>query len=305
MEKFEEKMKEMFGERFKRSYPMADYTSFKIGGPADFIVFSMTKEEIKFVLESSRAVGIPYLMLGCGTNLLVRDGGIEGVIISTKKGLNSIEISTDSQKVYVSAECGVHLSTLVSEVSNAGGKGIESLAGIPGNVGGAIKTNAGTREGSISQFLREIRVYDERIRERTISSEELNFSYRKLSIPKKWAILSAKLEFEKVSPEFTRERVRELLEERRKTQPYDIPSAGCIFKNPKGFSAGKIIDELGLKGMRIRGARVSTVHGNFIVNEGSAKARDVLALIDAIQKKVKDEMGVSLELEIEVIGREL
>jgi len=304
VERFEEKMMERFGERFLRSYPMAEYTSFKIGGPADFIVFPYTKEEIGFVLEEAKLANIPYLILGCGTNVLVKDGGIEGVVISTKQALNSIEVYSDSERIYVSAECGVRLSTIVSAVSDAGGKGVECLCGIPGNMGGAIKTNAGTKEGSISQFVKEIIVYDEKGREKVIPSGELNFSYRKLSIPKKWAILSAKLEFEKTSPELTKERVKKILEERMKTQPYDMPSAGCIFKNPRGTSAGKIIDELGLKGMRIRGARISPLHANFIVNEGGAKAKDVLALIDAIQKKVKEEMGISLEMEIEVIGRE-
>jgi len=304
VEKFEEKMTEKFGERFQKSYPMSEYTSFKIGGPADFIVFPNTKEEIGFVLEEVKSASIPYIILGCGTNVLVKDGGIEGVVISTKHAMNRIEVQSESEKIYVSAECGVRLSTIVSAVSDAGGKGVECLAGIPGNLGGAIKTNAGTKEGSISLFIKEITVYDEKGREKVIPSAELNFSYRKLSIPRKWTILSAKLEFEKTSPELTKELVKKILEGRMKTQPYDMPSAGCVFKNPKGASAGKIIDELGLKGMRIRGARISPVHANFIVNEGGAKAKDVLALIDAVQKKVKEEMGISLEMEIEVIGRE-
>jgi UDP-N-acetylmuramate dehydrogenase len=301
---FEEKMMEKFGERFQKSYPMAEYTSFKIGGPADFIVFPITKEEIRYALEEAKLADIPYIILGCGTNVLVKDGGLEGIVISTKQAMNDMEVYQDSEKVYVLAGCGVRLSTLVREVSEAGGKGIECLAGIPGNVGGAIKTNAGTKEGSISQFVKEITVYDEKGKEKIIPSKELNFSYRKLSIPKKWAILSAKLEFEKTSPELTKERVKEILEERMRTQPYNMPSAGCVFKNPRGLSAGKIIDELGLKGMRVRGARISPLHGNFIVNEGNAKARDVLALIDAVHKKVKEEMGISLELEVEIIGRE-
>ncbi len=304
VERFEEKMMEKFGERFVKNYPMSEYTSFKIGGPADFIVFPFTKEEIKYALDEVRSANLSYILLGCGTNLLVKDGGIEGVVISTKKALDGLEIFVEGEKIRLFAECGVRLSTIVSEVSNAGGKGIECLAGIPGNLGGALKTNAGTKEGSISQFVREITVYDEKGRERVIPSEELNFSYRKLSIPRKWAILSATLEFEKIFPELAKEKVKEIIERRMKTQPLNLPSAGCIFKNPKGESAGKIIDELGLKGMRVRGARISPVHANFIVNEGNAKASDVLALIDAVQKKVKEEMGISLELEIEIIGRE-
>jgi len=304
LESFEKKIVEKFGERFKKSYPMSEYTSFKIGGPADFIVFPATKEEIKFAIEEARLADIPYLILGCGTNVLVKDGGIEGIVISTKHAVDDMEVNGDSGRIYVSAGCGVRLSTIVQAVSELGGKGIECLAGIPGNVGGAIKTNAGTKEGSISQFVKEITVYDEKGREKSISSKELDFSYRKLSIPKKWTILSARLEFERTSPEVTIERVRGILEERTRTQPYNMPSAGCIFKNPKGLSAGKIIDELGLKGMRIRGARISTLHANFIVNEGGAKAKDVIALIDAVQKKVREEMGISLELEIEIIGRE-
>lgn len=304
MEEFERRMKDRLGERFLRSYPMSEYTSFRIGGPADFIAFPENKDELKFVLEEVKTLNIPYLVLGCGTNVLVRDGGVEGMVISTRKGLNRMEVLFDSGKVVADVECGVPLSTLVAEVSNAGGRGIECVAGIPGNLGGAIKTNAGTREGDISKFVREIRVYDENLREKVIPRDKLNFSYRKLSIPKKWVILGAVLEFEREFPEITKERVKGVLDFRMKTQPYGVPSAGCIFKNPGGISAGRLIEEAGLKGVRVRGARISEVHGNFIVNERNARARDVLALIEVVKEKIREEKGISLELEIEVIGRE-
>lgn len=301
---FEEKMREMLRDRFLMNYPMKNYTSFRIGGPARYLVYPESVEEVKNIMNEALAENIKTYILGYGTNVLVKDGGINGCVISTRKGFQRIDVWEEEGSVCLSAECGVPLARIVNDVAKMGGVGVEVLAGIPGSLGGAVRMNAGTSTGDISQFVRKVCVIDDKLRERELNREDLSFGYRKLSIPKRWFIYNVQLSFRKGSPEEVLKKVSEELERRRRTQPIDKPSAGCVFKNPPGVKAGKVIEELGLKGLRVRGARVSEVHGNFIVNEGSATARDVLAVIDAIRKKVKEERGISLEMEIEVIGEE-
>lgn len=301
---FEEKMEELLGERFLMDYPMKEYTSFKIGGPAKYLVYPENLMELTEIMKEASAEKMKTYVLGYGTNVLVKDGGINGCVISTKRGFQRLDVWEEGGHIVVSAECGVSLSEIVKCVAEKGGEGVEILAGIPGSLGGAVRMNAGTSSGEISQFVKMVKIVDDKLKIKELEGDSLPFKYRRFAIPKRWFISEAYLSFKKGEPEHVLIKVSEQMEYRRRTQPHGRPSAGCIFKNPPGIKVGVLIEELNLKGLRVRGARISEKHGNFVVNEGNATARDVLAVVDAIRKKVKEETGLFLEMEIEVIGEE-
>lgn len=283
-----------FSEILRRDESLADYNWLRIGGPAEFLLTPTTEDELLDVVRCCLAGGITIRILGGGSNLLVADEGISGAVIRVVEPLLS-DVSVDGTTVTAGGGCT--LSHAISESVRAQLAGLETLVGIPGSVGGAIVGNAGGRQGDIGEFVQSVRVLDRdgNITER--SGDELTFSYRSSGLSD-LLVLSATFQLkEDASDELTR-RMRQNWIMKRSTQPLADQSAGCIFRNPRGLSAGALIEQCGLKGMLVGKARISDRHANFIVTEEGATCRDVDQLICRIQSAVSEKFGVDLELEI-------
>jgi UDP-N-acetylmuramate dehydrogenase len=231
--------------------------------------------------------------------VLVRDGGIEGVVLRLVDDFAKIEI--DSGRICAGA--GTHLAEVVSRATAAGIGGFEFLSGIPGTVGGAVAGNAGSADEWISERLTELGALDATLEEKKVSAAEIGFGYRSAKIPPATIITGVVLEGFSTDVESVRRMVEERLEARRLAQPAAERTAGCVFKNPPGERAGKLIDEAGLKGMQVGGAQVSPMHANYLINAGGATAREMLEIIQLVRTRVMDSYGVNLELEIKVIGK--
>lgn len=285
--------------------PLRKYTSIQIGGTADAIIFPADLEDLKNLLHFASAHRVPWLVLGLGSNVLIKDGGIRGIVFRLNKTLNQMQIADETDtEIFVEAQAGFPLPKLVELTRQQGWSGMEHLYGIPGSVGGALWMNAGTREGEIKNSVVEISVLGP---DGTLSNfpvNKLKFEYRHLRLPHRGIIVSGKFQFRKTDPQEVQAKIQNYQKKRHETQPLDVPSLGSVFKNPeKGFAA-QLIEELGLKGVRVGGARISEKHANFIVNEKGASARDVLALIGLIRDKVRDELDIRLELEAKVLGED-
>jgi len=285
--------------------PLADYTSWRIGGPVDYLVFPQDAADLKEVLEWARRDKIPYFILGKGTNILVRDGGFRGMAISLADGFGQMAVTKSlSAEVQLQAGAGLPLGTVIDFCMQKGLSGLEFAAGIPGSVGGAVAMNAGAFGGEIKEVLQAVWVMDARGNMRQDPVEKLSFSYRALSLPLGEIILGGLFNLRPAEVTRVQEEVRKIIALRREKQPYDFPSAGSVFRNPSTGPAGRLIERCGLKGYRIGGAQISEKHANFIINRGGARAKDVLKLIEVVREKVWRETGVLLELEIRVVGEE-
>ena len=283
---------------FRRNEPLAKRTTLRVGGPADVYVEPATEAELASVLKFCGAHNIPILVLGRGSNLLVKDGGFCGVVISlAHKNFSQIEIA--GYRLHCGA--GARLKQVAMEAKKNSLTGLEFLEGIPGSVGGALRMNAGAMGGWTFDIVEAIRFmsFDGLVQER--NAGEVKVEYRSCPMLKTHIALGAVLKAHPASKEVVEERMNEFARKRWTSQPA-APSAGCIFKNPHSIPAGKLIDELGLKGTRVGGAVVSNEHGNFIVTEGKVTAKDVLELIEVIKKRAKAERGVELETEVEIVG---
>jgi UDP-N-acetylmuramate dehydrogenase len=278
--------------------PMRQFTSMKVGGPADSLLFPKDADELKKVIRFARRKKIPFLILGKGTNLVVRDKGVRGWVINLTQGMKKIKIGGEM----IEAEAGLSLQQLVQFSIQKGLTGLEPFYGIPGTVGGGLAMNAGAWGAELKDVLLSVTLMKEdgEIVER--SRSRLRFSYRGLVIPPSWIILKGRFQLKKGKKEETLERVKSYSEMRKRKQPLDYPSAGSIFKNPKEGPAGKWIEEAGLKGFRIGQAMVSDRHANFIINLGKAKAEEVIRLMEFVEKKIYEEKGISLEREVKVVG---
>jgi UDP-N-acetylmuramate dehydrogenase len=280
--------------RYLRDELLKKHTSFRIGGPADYFCVPEDIEQIKEALNFARENRLPVAIMGLGTNLLALDNGFRGLVIKLGGGLSWMKAK--SRVVHVGS--GVSLPKLLLFLARRGLGGMEFLAGIPGTVGGAAVMNAGAWGKEISRFVDRITVLDFKGKERTLKKRQLKFSYRKSVLQKgKWILLEVVLRLRKSKRKAIKSKLQGFLKRRRESQPLGIPNAGCIFKNPKGKFAGRIIEEAGCKGMRMGDAQVSSKHANFIVNLGEAKARDVVKLIARVQKAVK----IKLEPELKVM----
>ena len=278
--------------------PMRHFTSMKVGGPADSLLFPKDMDELKKVVQYARRRKIPFLILGKGTNLVVRDKGVRGWVIALTQGMK--KIVTEGE--VVEAEAGSSLQRLVQFSVQKGLTGLEPFFGIPGTVGGGVAMNAGAWGAELKDVLLSVTLMkgDGEIVER--SRSRLRFSYRGLAIPPSWIILKGRFELKSGKKEEILERVRSYSEMRKRKQPLDYPSAGSVFKNPKEGPAGKWIEEAGLKGFRIGRAMISERHANFIINLGKAKAEEVIRLMEFVEKTVYEEKGISLEREVKVVG---
>lgn len=280
--------------------PMRQFTSIQVGGPADSLLFPKDVDELKKVVRYARRKKIPFLILGRGTNLVVRDKGVRGWVISLTQGMKKIQMDGG----VVEAEAGLSLQRLVQFSIQKGLTGLEAFFGIPGTVGGGLAMNAGAWGAELKDVLLSVTLMKEdgEIAER--SRSRLRFSYRGLAISPCWIILKGRFELKRGKKEEILERVKSYSEMRKRRQPLDYPSAGSIFKNPKEGPAGKWIEEAGLKGFRIGRAMVSERHANFIINLGKATAEEVIRLMEFVEKKIYEEKGISLEREVKVVGEQ-
>jgi len=296
--------KEFRGE-IRRSVPMAQYTSFRVGGGVDYLAFPTDRSDLQTILLWARENALAHFILGNGTNLLVRDGGIRGLGISLAQGFNGLrEIERNSSGSRICAEAGMSLQGLVQFTMDERLAGLEWAAGIPGSVGGALRMNAGAFQGEMKDHLLSLEIMNGQGRSREMARGELSFSYRSLELPPEAVILGGVFRLPLGDGSAIRAQIEDFLQRRKAKQPLDLPSAGSVFKNPPEGPAGRLIEEVGLKGGAIGDAQVSEKHANFIVNRGKARARDILALIDHVREKVFQTKGVWLELEIRVMGEE-
>ena len=285
-----------FSDITTRDEPLAPLTWLKIGGPAQFFVRPRSFDELSLVLRRCHDEQVPVHLLGGGSNLLVRDVGVSGAVIQlAAPEFCKIEITG----THVRAGAGASLSHVISHTVKAGLAGLDVLVGIPGTLGGALRGNAGGRSGDIGQHVRSVRTIGSDGTVTVRKEDELTFAYRESSLANV-TILEAEFELHAEDPEEITRRMRTLWIAKKATQPLTFQSAGCIFKNPRGMSAGLLIDRAGLKGVRIGNVEISDRHANFIVSHPGASSEDVMRLIDMARSKVAEQFGVDLELEIEI-----
>ena len=280
----------------KEGVPLARHTTFRVGGPADFLFAPRDLWELKKTLAFLTEEGLPYFFLGGGSNLLVRDGGFRGAAVSLKN-LSRIEVEDE----LVRAEAGVNLPYLLGFCAEKGLSGLEFLAGVPATVGGAVAMNAGAFGQEIKDLVREVSLYHEG-KFFALERERLSFAYRRLELPEGALVVAATFSLKKTTPSLVRQKMAEYLSLRRRKQPLSFPSAGCVFKNPGELPAGFLIEAVGLKGFRLGGAEISRKHANFILNRGQASASDILALMELAKERVFREYGLELEEEIKIVG---
>jgi UDP-N-acetylmuramate dehydrogenase len=274
--------------------PLSRHTTMGVGGEAAVMAWPRTREELETTLRIRADLDAPHRVLGGGSNLVVADEGLDELVVSTDS-LRAVTIDEDGTAI---AEAGANLIRTALKCGRGGWRGLEGAVGIPGSVGGAAVMNAGAYGFSISEILREIVVLDEH-GERTAPPEGWRFHYRGSSIPEGAVVASVVVGLGRDDPAALERETRAIAEKRRTSQPGGR-NAGCIFKNPEGSHAGRLIDELGLKGLRRGKAVVSPRHANFVANEGGASAADVLGLIDDVRERVRREKGIELELEVKV-----
>jgi UDP-N-acetylmuramate dehydrogenase len=290
--------KPKFRGRVLENEPLARYTTYRIGGPARFLVQAADTDDVVKALELAQERGLPWVVLGLGSNVLAKDAGFPGVAIRIGKGLDRFEMKG------ATAIVGAGLATplLARRTAEAGFAGVERFIGIPGTVGGGVYMNAGAHGAEFAEVLTEATVMDAKGKVRPVSRKQISFKYRSSNLGNV-IVLEAKLALIEEPPAKLKELQARLFRWRKAGTPFDQPCAGSVFKNPGGQrTAGVLIDECGLKGFTIGGAQVSALHANYIVNTGPATASDVLKVIEHVRKAVAKKTGVELELEIKVIG---
>ncbi len=283
----------------RKNAPMCEYTSFQIGGPADLLVQPETMESLTACCRILQEEGIRPEVIGSGSNLLVSDRGIRGVVLRLAKPFNKVEIRGHE----LVAEAGISLALLAVKAQNAGLSGLEFASGIPGTLGGAIFMNAGAYGGEMKQVVMETEFLDEDGSIKTVVGKEHKFSYRKsVFTGTNCVILRSRLQLIPGDPERIFETMRDLNGRRKEKQPLNFPSAGSFFKRPEGYFAGKLVEDAGLKGVSVGGAQISEKHAGFMINTGGATAKDVCDLMAYVQKVVFETSGVTLEPEIRFMG---
>jgi UDP-N-acetylmuramate dehydrogenase len=280
----------------KTNYPLAEQTWYGLGGPADYFISPRDLEQLKEVTKRCNENDVAIYVMGFGSNLLIVDEGLRAAVIK----LDAEKLSqTHFAGEQLTACAGAELSKLVLTCVKKGLSGLEALTGIPGSIGGAVKMNAGGNFGDIGAAVEAVTLMDSQGNIFEESKPELVFDYRRTNITAKF-ILNARLKLAEGDPEQIMRTVKEIWIYKKNNQPLNTKNSGCVFKNPRGVSAGALIDRAGLKGQRVGGAVVSEKHGNFIVAEKGCTSRDVMELIDTVKQKVKEQFGVELELEIEI-----
>ena len=278
--------------------PMSKHTTLRLGGPADYLVFPGSEEEIAALFAEAESQGIPVTVIGHGSNLLVLDGGIRGLVISIEKNMR--KITREGNQLTVQA--GAMLGSAAAEAAEAGLTGLEFASGIPGTVGGGVTMNAGAYDGEMSQVVTRVRGIRYNGETVELSREEMDFGYRHSAVAdRKIIVTEIQFELQEGDPAAVRAKMSELNARRAEKQPLDVPSAGSTFKRPQGYYAAALIDQCGLKGYSVGGAQVSMKHAGFLVNTGTSSS-DFLELMQKVQQIVKERAGVALEPEIRIIG---
>lgn len=284
----------------KYNEPMKNHTSFKVGGPADMLVIPDKVSQVGEIIKICRKNDVPFFIMGNGTNLIVRDGGYRGVIIKLT-ALNKIKVDG----VKVKAQAGASLSNVSREALKSSLKGMAFASGIPGTVGGAIAMNAGAYDGEIKNIVESVLLCDMHGKTITLKNKEMDFGYRHSIVhTKNYIVLEATFHLEKGNYDEIKARMEELNKRRIDKQPLNYPSAGSTFKRPEGYFAGKLIEDSGLKGLKVGGAMVSEKHAGFVINYDNATASDVLGVISEVQKRVMENYNVKLDTEVKIIGED-
>ena len=288
-------------ERVYVDEPMSRHTTFRVGGPADFFVTPKTKEDVRDVIRVCKEAGMPYYIIGNGSNLLVSDAGYRGVIVQIYKEMNEVKVEGD----LVKAQAGALLSGIAAKALGAELSGFEFASGIPGTIGGACVMNAGAYGGEMKDVLESVTVLTGEGKIIELGRNELELGYRTSVIAKKgYIVLGAVLKLERGDGEKIKTYMDELKEKRVTKQPLEYPSAGSTFKRPEGYFAGKLIEDAGLRGFQVGGAQVSEKHCGFVINRDHATAADIMELMRQVQIRVKESSGVDLEPEVKRLGDE-
>lgn len=300
----ETSFKNRFGQQVLFNEPLKNHVAYRVGGPADILVFPRDEEDLVWLGNQARALSIPITVIGRGTNLLVRDSGIRGITVSLENAFKKIELMTDanSKNILVRVGGGVGKPELLEWAMQGGFAGLEFSSGVPGTIGGGIFMNAGTKYGCYGDILKELRLFDFTKGAKTFSREEFHFGYREQNAVKGSLVVWATFELRRGDSNSIRAEVNRIIEERAEKQPLDYPSCGSTFKNPEGFSAGRLIEKAGLKGRAVGGAQISEKHANFILNKGNATAQDILDLIQIAKDTIQTQFGVTLECEVIILG---
>ena len=280
--------------------PMKKHTTFRIGGPAEYLILPQTAEEIADVVKLCRQEEIPWYIVGNGSNLLVADEGVRGVVIQLLRNFNQIQV----EGCQIRMQAGAQNAAVAKRALDASLTGFEFAAGIPGTIGGAVVMNAGAYGGEMKDILKEVTVLDQNGMIRTIPAEELELGYRTSIIARKgYVVLEAVIVLKTGDPKEIKAAIDDLKEKRITKQPLEYPSAGSTFKRPEGYFAGKLIMDAGLRGFSVGGAQISEKHCGFVINKGNATAKDVTELMDETKKIVMEKFGVALEPEVKRLGQ--
>ena len=293
--------------RLLKNAPMREYTSFRIGGPADLLLRTADEGEVKRALSAAKECSVPVTVIGNGSNLLVRDGGIRGLVLRLSGECAGIRVITEEpEAVCLSVPAGCSLSALAQETCRRGLAGLAPLSGIPGTLGGGAVMNAGAYGGELSQVVTAVRcIRPEDGTPVLYEKDALGFGYRRSAMAKDGVLVTrVSMRLPRGNPEDIRREMADLALRRREKQPLEFPSAGSAFKRPPGQFAAKLIDEAGLRGFSIGGAAVSEKHAGFIINRGGAIAADVLSLMEEVRRRVFDRTGIFLEPEIRILGED-
>ena len=288
-------------ENIKVDEPMKKHISFKVGGPADFLVKPKTEEELRNVVEFAKKENVPFIVIGNGSNLLVKDGGIRGIVIELSDNFNNYEIDGN----IIKAQSGALLAIIGRNAMKNSLTGFEFAAGIPGTLGGALAMNAGAYGGEMKQVVKTVRLMDRDGNIFELSNEEMKFEYRRsLLTTKDYIVLSAVIELQPGNVEEIKEIMADYSNRRSTKQPLNFPSAGSTFKRPEGHFAAKLIDDCGLRGLNLRGAQVSDKHCGFVINSSGATAKDILDLMFIVKSTVNAKFGIMLEEEVKILGED-
>ena len=287
-------------EQILEEEPMKKHTTFRIGGPAEYLILPQTTEEIADVIKLCRQEEIPWYIVGNGSNLLVADEGVRGVVIQLLRNFNQIQV----EGCQIRMQAGAQNAAVAKRALDASLTGFEFAAGIPGTIGGAVVMNAGAYGGEMKDILKEVTVLDPNGMIRTIPAEELELGYRTSIIARKgYVVLEAVIVLKTGDPKEIKAAMDELKEKRVTKQTLEYPSAGSTFKRPEGYFAGKLIMDAGLRGFSVGGAQISEKHCGFVINKGNATAKDVTELMDETKKIVMEKFGVALEPEVKRLGQ--
>ena len=299
MSNFLEHLKQVIPEEnIRLNEPMKNHTTFRIGGNADFFV-SVNREQLPQILAVAKQDEVPVTIIGNGSNLLVKDGGIRGLVVEIGKDMEDIQLHGNC----ITAGAGALLSKIARAAADAGLSGLEFASGIPGSLGGAVVMNAGAYGGEMKQVLVSARVLDKNGEERILSNEDLDLSYRHSCIEEKgYIVVEATIRLNPKEKEQIFAEMEDIRKRRLEKQPLEFSSAGSTFKRPEGYFAGKLIQDSGLSGASVGGAQVSEKHNGFVINKGNATAQDVLTLIENVKKEVYRQFQVELVPEVKIIG---